>query len=373
MGFFKPTAFLTGVATEGVNMFNKAEAIGEEGLENLKAAREEVNEEIKEVKTKYDKAIQVADNAGGGAFAKYLINTRGYDYLADLSTATEESLQEELGSLKTKFNSLDEKEKARFSDGDFSESVKSDYDREVEAMKVNSGLVNTNNLGVATANTLGGKVQAMVDRQYEPRRQAIIDTVSGGALRESKPTAGGFDAIATISAVNPFLSLNYEDARPYNNDYQKWYESSFKDIEGEINVGEVNARIQSALETNGYDIRVDDNSNRIDENKVNNILNYIATQENVDIEGAKTEILRESYFDEFYPKGSYGNGYLAQRRIDRAAGAGQTDTNTIRVTDNFENLDYEGQIEAITLAVREQFNEEISREDAIELLEDMKL
>ena len=110
-----------------------------------------------------------------------------------------------------------------------------------------------------------------------------------------------------------------------------------------------------------------------DGKKVTAILNYIATQENVDIEGAKTEILRESYFDEFYPKGSYGNGYLAQGRMDRAAGAGQTDTNTISVTDNFENLDYEGQIEAITLAVREQFNEEISREDAIELLEDMKL
>ena len=217
MGLFNATAFLKGAAQEGLNMFNKAETIGEEGLENLKAARAEVNEEIKEVKGKYDKAIQVADNVGGGAFAKYLINTRGYDYLADLSTATEESLQEELGSLKTKFNALDEKDKAKLSDGDFSEFVKSDYDKEVESLKVNGGLVNTNNLGVATANTLGGKVQAMVDRQFEPRRQDIIDTVGGGTLRESKPTAGGFDAVPSGMQGE----IDYLNAGAYGMEYQE--------------------------------------------------------------------------------------------------------------------------------------------------------
>ena len=35
----------------------------------------------------------------------------------------------------------------------------------------------------------------MVDRQFEPRRQAIIDTVSGGEPKESKPIEGGFEAI----------------------------------------------------------------------------------------------------------------------------------------------------------------------------------
>ncbi len=199
MGFFKPTAFLTGVATEGVNMFNKAEAIGEEGLENLKAAREEVNEEIKSMKDSYDKAIQIGDNVGGGAFAKYLFNTQDISYLAGLANETQETRTDELSALKNNFESLSEEEKAKFSDGDFSESVKADYDREVESIKVNNGLVNTNNLGVATANTLGGKVQQMVDRQYEPRRQAIIDTVGGGQLRESTPIQGGFEALSSAT------------------------------------------------------------------------------------------------------------------------------------------------------------------------------
>ena len=199
MGLFNATAFLKGAAQEGLNMFNKAEAIGEEGIENLKAAREEVNEEIKTMKDTYNKAIQIGDNVGGGAFAKYLFNTQDISYLAGLANETQETRTDELSTLKKNFESLSEEEKAKFSDGDFSETVKADYDREVEALKVNGGLVNTNNLGVATANTLGGKVQQMVDRQFEPRRQAIIDTVGGGQLKESSPISGGFESIPTAT------------------------------------------------------------------------------------------------------------------------------------------------------------------------------
>jgi hypothetical protein len=199
MGFFKPTAFVTGMATEGLNMFNKAETIADEGLENMKVAREEVNEEIKSMKDSYNKAVQIGDNVGGGAFAKYLFNTQDISYLAGLANETQETRTDELSALKKNFESLSEEDKARFSDGDFSEFVQSKYDREVDAIKVNNGLVNTNNLGVATANTLGGKVQAMVDRQYEPRRQAIIDTVGGGQLEKSEPIMGGFEALSSAT------------------------------------------------------------------------------------------------------------------------------------------------------------------------------
>jgi hypothetical protein len=199
MGFFKPTAFLTGMATEGLNMFNKAETIADEGLENMKVAREEVNEEIKSMKDSYNKAVQIGDNVGGGAFAKYLFNTQDISYLAGLANETQETRTDELSALKKNFESLAEEDKARFSDGDFSEFVQSKYDREVDAIKVNNGLVNTNNLGVATANTLGGKVQEMVDRQYEPRRQAIIDTVGGGQLEKSEPIMGGFEALSSAT------------------------------------------------------------------------------------------------------------------------------------------------------------------------------
>ena len=74
MGFFKPTAFFTGAAREGITMFEEAEEIGKEGVSILKEAKEEVQKEIKTVSDNYDKAIKLADSVGGGAFGKYLFS-----------------------------------------------------------------------------------------------------------------------------------------------------------------------------------------------------------------------------------------------------------------------------------------------------------
>ena len=103
MGFFKPTAFGIGLAKGGLDLFDKAEKVSEEGLENLKVARDDVNETITSMKSNYNKAIQVADNVGGGGFAKYLFDSQDINYLANLSEATQESKATELSALKTAY------------------------------------------------------------------------------------------------------------------------------------------------------------------------------------------------------------------------------------------------------------------------------
>lgn len=217
MGLFNATAFLKGAARGGLDLFDKAEKASEEGLENLKLARGEVNEEISSMKDNYNKAIQIGDKVGGGAFAKYLFNTQDISYLAGLVNQTQAVQNEELSSLKNQFENLSENDKARFSDGDFSEDVKTKYDSEVDALKVKNGLVNTNNMGEATANTLAGKVQTMVDRGFEPRRQAVIDTVGGGELRKSEPIEGGFESLAA-GGEGP---IDYLNAGAYGTEVQK--------------------------------------------------------------------------------------------------------------------------------------------------------
>ena len=199
MGFFKPTAFISGLAKGGLDLFDKAEKAGEEGLENLKAARDEVTEEISTMKNNYDKAIQIGDTVGGGAFAKYLFNTQDINYLANLSESTQESRIGELSTLKKVYENLPDTEKARYEEGEFGDVVKEQYNREVDELKVKNGLVNTNNMGDATANTLAGKVQTMVDRGFQPRRDAIISSVGPGNLRESTPVEGGFEALPTAT------------------------------------------------------------------------------------------------------------------------------------------------------------------------------
>ena len=199
MGFFKPTAFAMGLAKGGLDLFDKAEKASEEGLENLKAAKDEVNEEIASMKNNYNKAIQVGDNVGGGGFAKYLFDSQDINYLANLSESTQESKLGELSTLKKIYENLPEERKAEYEQGVFGDVVKEKYDSEVDSLKIKKGLVSTNNMGEATANTLAGKVQTMVDRSFVPRRDAIIDTVSGGGLKESKPIEGGFEALPTAT------------------------------------------------------------------------------------------------------------------------------------------------------------------------------
>ena len=199
MGFFKPSAFISGVAKGGLDFFDKAEKVSEDGLENLKVARDEVTEEISTMKGNYDKAIQIGDTVGGGAFAKYLFNTQDINYLANLSEQTQESRIGELSTLKKIYENLPDTEKARYEEGEFGDVVKEQYNREVDELKVKNGLVNTNNMGDATANTLAGKIQTMVDRGFQPRRDAIISSVGPGNLRESTPVEGGFEALPTAT------------------------------------------------------------------------------------------------------------------------------------------------------------------------------
>ena len=327
MGFFNTKAFLTGVARGGLDLFDKAEKVSEEGLENLKVARDEVTEEIATMKGNYDKAIQIGDKVGGGAFAKYLFNTQDISYLAGLVNQTQKVQNEELSSLKNQFENLSENDKARFSDGDFSEDVKTQYESEVDALKVRKGLVNTNNMGEATANTLAGKVQTMVDRGFAPRREAIVSSVDGGKLKESDPLEGAYATIAAVSALKPFKSLNYTERNQFDDDFDDWYEDKFVDQitrNRKVEQDNVTKRIFIELRNAGFDVALSNdpesaNFNEIDSKKYNTLLANLAQQGGFNtVDGIKREILMEAWFNETYPPGSYGDGVLSSKRNEIA-------------------------------------------------------
>lgn len=327
MGFFKPTAFGIGLAKGGLDLFDKAEKASEEGLENLKIARDEVNEEIKGMSDNYNKAIQIGDKVGGGAFAKYLFNTQDISYLAGLVNQTQKVQNEELSSLKNNFENLSENDKARFSDGDFSEDVKTKFDSDVESLKVKKGLVNTNNMGEATANTLAGKVQTMVDRSFEPRREAIVSSVSEGTLRESDPLEGAYATLTAVSALKPFKSLDYQSRNQFDDDFDDWYDNNFRDLIGrdrQIEKANVDKRLFIELRNAGYDVAQDNdpkssNFSLPNSKKINFLLANLAQQGGFNtLDGIKREILMEAWFNETYPPGSYGDGVLSSKRNELA-------------------------------------------------------
>ena len=225
MGFFKAVPFFTGAAKEGVDIFNEAEQIGKEGVSILKEATDEVQEEIKTVSNNYDKAIALSDSVGGGAFGKYLFNYYGdVGTLANLSDLAPEDRTKQLSLIKSEYNNLPDATKAKLSDGDFSEMVDKQYNIDIDRIK--KGLVNENNMGEATANTLVGKIQRMVDKsQFEPQREALISSVTGRDLRESAPVEGGFEALASATTG----SIDWNTAGPDYFDMKQTINKNFED------------------------------------------------------------------------------------------------------------------------------------------------
>ena len=227
MGFIKPTFLLKGAVKEGVNIFEEAEQIGKESVSILKEAKEEVQEEINTVSNNYDKAIALADSAGGGAFGKYLFNYYGnIEQLAGLADLAPEDRTKQLSLIKSQYNNLPADSKAKLEDGDFSEMVDKRYNLDVDRIK--SGLVNQNNMGEATANTLIGRVQSMVDKRFEPQREQIMSTVGGRDLRESDPVEGGFDTIAATTGRIDWNTAGPEylaTKQSINAEFEKYFNS----------------------------------------------------------------------------------------------------------------------------------------------------
>jgi hypothetical protein len=355
MGFFKPTAFAMGLAKGGLDLFDKAEKAGEEGLENLKAAKDEVNEEIASMKDNYNKAIQIGDNVGGGAFAKYLFDREDISYLAGLANQTQETRADEMSMLKKNFELLPPEAKAKYEDGEFGDVVKEKYDSEVDSLKIKKGLVSTNNMGEATANTLAGKVQTMVDRSFEPRRQNIIDTVSTGGLKESKPIEGSYESIQTSASEIPYLDMDLETQRPFTTAFQSYMKDEFLDpiLNKTKDESAIDNQIKTAIKTalpTAFDLVQPDGTVIQDGKSVNEVLLQLRGDSQITLDTIREEILMEDYFNQRY-RGGYGDGYLSNLK----EGYSQLDPSTILQVFASYDVPYE---EKVRLAVQEGFMDE---------------
>ncbi len=355
MGFFKPTAFGIGLAKGGLDLFDKAEKASEEGLENLKIARDEVNEEIAAVKDTHNKAIQIGDTVGGGAFAQYLFASEGLNNLASYADMPLSERQKQLSLAKSTFENLPAEQKAVYTDGGFSEAVTSSYDKEVDSLKIKKGLVNTNNMGEATANTLLGKVQTMVDRGFEPRRQDIIDTVSTGELKESKPIEGSYESIQTSASEIPYLDMDLETKRTFTTAFQSYMKDEFLDpiLNKTKDESAIDNQIKTAIKTalpTAFDLVQPDGSVIQDGKSVNEVLLQLRGDSQITLDTIREEILMEDYFNQRY-RGGYGDGYLSNLK----EGYSQLDPSTILQVFASYDIPYE---EKVRLAVQEGFMDE---------------
>ena len=325
MGLLSSASFLKGVARGTLDIYDKAEETSKEGLENLKIARDEVNQELKTIGDRYDQTQTILDGVGDTSFANYLFKERGIDYISGLSTATEEARNTELSSLKQKFENLSPEDKAEYGpDGKYSNVIRDKFDSDVESAKVNSGLVVNNNMGQSTVNTLAGKIQRSVDRTFEPRRKDIIQSVRSPQLREPSPSKGAYDAISMVSATRPFTSLPYDERNTFEDDFRTWKRDNFVQISGgseKVMQDEMDERVFIELRNAGFDnITMPNNPARMNPEEFEKTLEFLRQQSGKNTRsGIINEILKEAWFNETYPPGSYGDGILSAKRAEVAA------------------------------------------------------
>jgi len=213
MDIIKSPSFIKGAVKEGISIYDKAEEVGQEGLENLKIARKEVAETIGKLTEEYKTAQKISDRVGGGAFGKYLFKVKPITDLAALSGLTESSFNTEMSSLKADFDSKSDEEKERISEFD----VQASYDADVADAKVRGNLVRTNNIGESTGKlTLAERMTSGVRAGFDNREKDIIDSVGGGTLRDPSPIEGGFESISSGKGEIPYLL-----AGEYGIEYQK--------------------------------------------------------------------------------------------------------------------------------------------------------
>ena len=303
MDITKSPAFIKGGAKEIISIYDKAEEVGQEGLENLKIAQKEVFETIGKLTEEYKTAQTISDRVGGGAFGKFLFKVKPITDLAALSGLTESSFNTEMSSLKADFDSKSDEEKARISEFD----VQASYDTDVADAKVKGNLVKTNNIGESTGKlTLAERMTSGVRAGFDNREKDIIDSVGGGTLRDPSPIEGGFESISSGKGEIPYLlageyGIEYQKLK---NDAEKGFADYLKSNKFKVDGTNMYLSSQKINEVGNLifpeGIRDGNNVRGLSSQEVIENVNRISLLSNISPDMVIEDILKQKYLDRTY-------------------------------------------------------------------------
>ena len=303
MDIIKSPAFIKGGAKEIISIYDKAEEVGQEGLENLKIAQKEVSETIGKLTEEYKTAQTISDRVGGGAFGKFLFKVKPITDLAALSGLTESSFNTEMSSLKADFDSKSDEEKERISEFD----VQASYDTDVADAKVRGNLVRTNNIGESTGKlTLAERMTSGVRAGFDNREKDIIDSVGGGTLRDPSPIEGGFESISSGKGEIPYLlageyGIEYQKLK---NDAEKGFADYLKSNKFKVDGTNMYLSSQKINEVGNLifpeGIRDGNNVRGLSSQEVIENVNRISLLSNISPDMVIEDILKQKYLDRTY-------------------------------------------------------------------------
>lgn len=171
---------------------DEARKSGEQGLEDLKIARQEVDEEVANLKKTYDSALTVGSSVGGGTFANFLFGTNDIEYISALGQMAPDNRNDAISELKKNFEALPQEERDKFED--YTKVSEQKFASDVNASKIKNGLQITNNMGNNTTNFLS-KLMFEAPKDIREKQEAVVGGFTAPEIQAPSPVEGGYESI----------------------------------------------------------------------------------------------------------------------------------------------------------------------------------
>lgn len=200
-----------GAAKGTIAIIDEAKATAAMDLDALAKAKDEVNTLSKTKQEEYNNALRVTNSVGGGAFGVYMFETMGAKQISNLSKLSPTDLDNQLKQIKFSFENLPQEQLAIYKEGSYSDIAKSSYDKDIDALKLEKGLVKNNNLGDNTAKTFSGFVTQGVKKTTGEKEDKILGQVAVPEIGvDTSVVGGGYGSIGQTAFEDSRIKLSID-------------------------------------------------------------------------------------------------------------------------------------------------------------------
>ena len=200
-----------GAAKGTIAIIDEAKATAAMDLDALAKAKDEVNTLSKTKQEEYNNALRVTNSVGGGAFGVYMFETMGAKQISNLSKLSPTDLDNQLKQIKFSFENLPQEQSAIYKEGSYSDIAKSSYDKDIDALKLEKGLVKNNNLGDNTAKTFSGFVTQGVKKTTGEKEDKILGQVAVPEIGvDTSVVGGGYGSIGQTAFEDSRIKLSID-------------------------------------------------------------------------------------------------------------------------------------------------------------------
>ena len=200
-----------GAAKGTIAIIDEAKATAAMDLDALAKAKDEVNTLSKTKQEEYNNALRVTNSVGGGAFGVYMFETMGAKQISNLSKLSPTDLDNQLKQIKFSFENLPQEQLAIYKEGSYSDIAKSNYNKDIDALKLEKGLVKNNNLGDNTAKTFSGFVTQGVKKTTGEKEDKILGQVAVPEIGvDTSVVGGGYGSIGQTAFEDSRIKLSID-------------------------------------------------------------------------------------------------------------------------------------------------------------------